>query len=107
MDTQFKKGILEMCILYQLADTETYGYEVMKIIKEVFPDVYDASIYAILRRLNAENFTETFMKDSDSGPPRKYYRITQSGMKYLHQMISEWDFMVSAVKGLGIGTKDS
>lgn len=103
MDTQFKKGVLEMCILYQLSDAEMYGYEIMKIIKEVFPDVYDASIYAILRRLNAETYTETSMRDSDSGPPRKYYRITQLGTKYLNQMIAEWDVMVSTVKGLGIG----
>jgi len=103
MDTQFKKGVLEMCILYQLSDAEMYGYELMKIIKEVFPDVYDASIYAILRRLKADDYTETSMKDSASGPPRKYYRITQQGTEYLNKMILEWEVMVSAVKGLGIG----
>jgi len=103
MDTQFKKGVLEMCILHQLSDAEMYGYEIMKIIKEVFPDVYDASIYAILRRLKADDYTETTMKDSASGPPRKYYRITLHGTEYLNKMISEWGVMVSAVKGLGIG----
>lgn len=102
MDTQLKKGVLEMCILYQLSKAEMYGYEIMKIIKAVFPDVYDGSIYAILRRLNAEGYTETFIKHSPSGPPRKYYRITVQGKEYLAQIISEWGAMIAGVQRLGI-----
>ncbi|MGI9862650.1 PadR family transcriptional regulator [Moorella naiadis] len=97
-----------MCILYQLSNAEMYGYEIMKIIKTVFPDVYDGSIYdgsiyAILRRLNTEGYTETFIKHSPSGPTRKYYRITMQGKEYLAQIISKWGAMVSGTQRLGNG----
>ncbi|MCM8900037.1 PadR family transcriptional regulator [Caldicoprobacter algeriensis] len=102
MNTQLKKGVLELCILYQLKDKELYGYEIMKTIQEQFSDVYDGSIYAILRRLNAEGYTHTYTKDSPSGPARKYYRITPAGIDYLRRMIAEWQKMVEGVRRLGI-----
>ncbi|MFO7153552.1 MAG: PadR family transcriptional regulator [Caldicoprobacter oshimai] len=102
MNTQLKKGVLELCILYQLKDKELYGYQIMKTIKDQFSDVYDGSIYAILRRLNAEGYTQTYTRDSPSGPARKYYRITPAGIDYLHRMIAEWQKMVEGVRKLGI-----
>lgn len=103
MDTQFKKGILEMCILFQLTKQDMYGYEIMKIIKDVFLDVYDGSIYTILRRLYNDGYTEIYMKDVPSGgPQRKYYRITRSGKEYSSKINEEWEEIVDKVKILGI-----
>lgn len=103
MDTQLKKGILEMCILFQLISRDMYGYEIMKIIKEVFPDVYDGSIYTILRRLNKEGHTESYMGNVPSGgPKRKYYRITESGKEYSININKEWKQIVINVGKLGI-----
>ena len=103
MDTQLKKGILEMCVLFQLVKLDMYGYEIMKIIKDVFPDVYDGSIYTILRRLNNEGYTETYMKDVPSGgPARKYYRITKIGIAYSNNMNLEWHLLKERVNLLGI-----
>jgi PadR family transcriptional regulator PadR len=102
MDTQLKKGILEMCILFQLTKSDMYGYEIMKIIKDVFPDVYDGSIYAILRRLNAEGHTETYVRESTGGPPRKYYRITPDGREYCQNTTEEWIKLKESVQLLGI-----
>lgn len=103
MDTQLKKGILEMCILFQLRSADMYGYEIMKLIKDVFPDVYDGSIYTILRRLNSEGYTVTYMKDIPSGgPDRKYYRITQTGLEYSAAMNEQWHTLVKRVAQLGI-----
>lgn len=51
MDTQLKKGVLEMCVLIRLSRKDMYGYEIMKIIQSVFPEVYDGSIYTILHRI--------------------------------------------------------
>jgi PadR family transcriptional regulator PadR len=107
MDTQLKKGVLELCILFQLKQEELYGYEIMKTVKDQFNDVYDGSIYAILRRLNADGYTETYTKDSPSGPARKYYRITETGLDYLNIMITEWQEMIESVKKLGIPVKSS
>ncbi|MCM0648058.1 PadR family transcriptional regulator [Clostridium swellfunianum] len=102
MDTQLKKGILEMCILFQLTKNDMYGYEIMKIIKDVFPDVYDGSIYAILRRLNADGHTETYMRESTGGPQRKYYRVTTEGKNYCLSVIEEWNMLKNSVETLGI-----
>ena len=98
MDTQLKKGVLEMCILIRLSKEDLYGYEIMKIIQDVFPDVYDGSIYTILRRINGEGYTETYMKDVPSGgPARKYYRITHSGKEYCKKVTAEWEKMTESV----------
>lgn len=99
MDTQLKKGVLEMCVLIQLSKRDMYGYELMKIIQDVFPEVYDGSIYTILRRIRGEGYTETYMKDVPSGgPPRKYYRITPPGRKYSEKVKAEWDRMTKSVE---------
>jgi len=101
MDTQLKKGVLEMCILIQLSRQDMYGYEIMKIIQDVFPEVYDGSIYTILRRIKGEGYTETYMKDVPSGgPSRKYYRITALGREYCDRVITEWEKMTKSVEKL-------
>ena len=69
MDTQLKKGVLELAILYQLREGEEYGYEIMKRIREEFPDVYEGSVYAILRRLAAEGVAAVSRRPSGMGPP--------------------------------------
>lgn len=107
MDTQLKKGVLELCILFQLKNKELYGYEIMKTVKDQFSDVYDGSIYAILRRLNADGYTETYTKASPNGPARKYYHITPTGSDYLDEMITEWQKMIESVNKLGIPFAES
>lgn len=97
-----KKGVLEMCILFQLKNEPLYGYELMKSVRKVFPDVYEGSIYTILRRLNAMGYTEITQRESPNGPARKYYGITQFGLEYLNQMLDEWRTIVTGVSSMGI-----
>lgn len=101
MDTQLKKGVLEMCILLQLKKRDMYGYEIMKIIQDVFPEVYDGSIYTILRRMKSEGYTETYMQDVPSGgPQRKYYHITEEGIAYTLRTVEEWERLTESVQKL-------
>ena len=102
MDAQMKKGVLEMCILFKLKGKELYGYEIMKAVRFSFPDVYEGSIYTILRRLNKEGYTEITIRASDSGPSRKYYNITEAGINYLDEMILEWHLILKGVINFGI-----
>lgn len=102
MDTQLKKGVLAMCILYQIRDKEEYGYEILRRVQAAFPDVYDGSVYAVLRRLAAEGYAETILRPSDSGPPRKYYRITSGGQAYLKTALEDWQALQRQVRELGI-----
>lgn len=102
MDAQMKKGVLEMCVLQLLSGEALYGYEVMKTVQEALPGVYDGSVYAVLRRLRADGYAETFQGETSSGPPRKYYRLTQAGQSRLDEALLEWNSLVSAVRQLGI-----
>lgn len=102
MDTQMKKGVLEMCILYKLKDEPLYGYEIMKAVREVFPSVYEGSIYTILRRLNTTGYTDISERESPNGPPRKYYGISPLGKEYLEQMLDEWSSIIAGVSSFGI-----
>ncbi|MCO7127993.1 PadR family transcriptional regulator [Sporolactobacillus shoreicorticis] len=102
MDTQMKKGILEMCILFRLKDESLYGYELMKSVRQVFPDVYEGSVYTILRRLKTAGYTCVTQKESATGPTRKYYGITSQGSDYLRKSINEWRAVVQGVTQLGI-----
>lgn len=102
MDAQMKKGVLEMCVLHLLSRGPLYGYEVMKTVQEAFPDVYDGSVYAVLRRLHADGCTETYLGETSGGPPRKYYRLTGAGRTRLAEAKSEWNSLVAAVRRLKI-----
>ncbi|MHB1484886.1 MAG: PadR family transcriptional regulator [Saccharofermentanales bacterium] len=102
MDTQLKKGVLGMCILQLIARQEIYGYEVMKRIQHEFPDIYEGSIYAVLRRLAEDGCAETVLRPSVTGPMRKYYHITESGQKLLDETLAEWRNLYEGVVKLGI-----
>ncbi len=102
MDAQLKKGVLEMCILYAIAQKARYGYDIMKQMHDFFPEVNESTFYAILRRLNREGLTEAYYSGESGGPPRKYYRILDKGNAYLEQSISHWRILTAAVREIGI-----
>lgn len=89
MNPQFKKGILELCVLKLVKDDDTYGYELVERISQKF-EISEGTIYPILRRLTEEKYFETYLKESPSGPPRKYYRITALGSGYQERLLKEW-----------------
>ncbi|MCL6588531.1 MAG: PadR family transcriptional regulator [Firmicutes bacterium] len=87
MDTQLKKGLLDMCVLAVLAREDTYGYQLTQRINEVL-DTSETALYPVLRRLEAQNLLETYSLEY-SGRLRKYYRITAAGMTRLHENQAE------------------
>ncbi|MCY6959190.1 PadR family transcriptional regulator [Clostridium brassicae] len=96
MDTQLKKGVLELCVLSVLRDKDCYGYElVTEISKNI--EISDGTIYPILRRLTKEGYFNTYLKESTEGPPRKYYSLTAEGEKKRIQLTEEWQEFVKAV----------
>ena len=97
MNTQFKKGVLEICVLSVISDKDMYGYELVQNISEVI-DVNEGTIYPILRRLTKEGYFETYMKESNEGPARKYYKITDLGNTVLKEQVDEWKSFVKAIE---------
>ncbi|HVE44736.1 MAG TPA: PadR family transcriptional regulator [Gammaproteobacteria bacterium] len=90
MNTQFNKGILEMCVLALLAKRDCYGFELVDTISN-HVDISEGTIYPLLRRLTQENYVETYLQESPSGPPRKYYHMTPHGKVFTENLIKEWN----------------
>lgn len=89
MDAQFKKGVLELCVLSQLLDNDQYGYELTdKISKEL--SITAGTLYLVLKRLKDNNYVDTYLKESPSGPARKYYHITKKGIEFQAKQKEEW-----------------
>ncbi|MCS1350707.1 PadR family transcriptional regulator [Mechercharimyces sp. CAU 1602] len=89
MNTQFKKGVLELCVLVLLDKNDCYGYElVQKISSQI--EITEGSVYPILRRLTKEEYFTTYLQESSEGPPRKYYSLTEKGRQYLNERLREW-----------------
>ena len=96
--SQLRRGVLELCILQVLRRTPSYGYEIVTTLADMGPlATTENTIYPLLRRLKTEQLLETFSKESPSGPPRQYYRITRAGMTHLATLEKEWGSMVDAV----------
>ena len=102
MESQIKKGILEMCVLFTIREEEMYGYDVMKAMKRYFPEVNESTFYAILRRLHADGSAKITLGEESKGPTRKYYKITDSGHKVLQSNIESWRRVRSIVEEIGI-----
>ncbi|MGL4335647.1 MAG: PadR family transcriptional regulator [Turicibacter sp.] len=96
MNTQYKKGILELCVLSLLSREDLYGYEVVQRISPRI-EVNESTIYPLLRRLTKEGYCTTYMKDSNEGPQRKYYSMTDTGHRYLFEMVQEWRGFINEV----------
>lgn len=102
MMIQFKKGVLELCVLSMLKQEDQYGYDVAsKLSKSI--DVADGSIYLVLRRLKQEEFVSSYLEESSGGPPRKYYVITRKGEQFLEELVDEWQQLVYNVNGIIAG----
>lgn len=102
MDTQIKKGILELCILQCIAAKDLYGYDIIQQMHVYFPEVGESAFYAILRRLNKEGAASTYTGTTSGGPARKYYRITEQGQARLKEMKNDWNRLKAIMEDMGI-----
>ncbi|MFA7253379.1 MAG: PadR family transcriptional regulator [Patescibacteria group bacterium] len=89
MDTQLKKGVLELCVLSVLGSHDCYGYELVNLISREIA-ISEGTIYPLLRRLKAEGYLETYLEESTEGPSRKYYKLTQKGAETYAELKQEW-----------------
>ena len=89
MDAQFKKGILDICVLSILEKKEIYGYGLEMEMASLM-DVSGNTLYPLLRRLEKDDYLDTYMHVSDQGRRRKYYRITDKGRSHLKELRKDW-----------------
>lgn len=105
---QVRRGILEYCILSLISAKPCYGYELITLLNRWEPlAVTEGTLYPLLRRLVKEKHLDSFWQESDAGPPRKYYSLTDSGINLLKAMSSEWKKINAAVGEIeNVGKED-
>lgn len=100
--TQLRKGMLELCILRAVGKEPLYGYDIVKRLGDVDSLVVsEGTVYPILSRLKAEGLLETTIEESQSGPPRKYYRLTPAGRRMAESMNGYWGKVKNGIDQLG------
>lgn len=89
INTQFKKGVLELLVLVIVEKEDMYGYQLVEAVSKIV-DVNEGTIYPILKRLTNEGLFETYLEESNEGPVRKYYHITVAGKEKKKLQLEEW-----------------
>lgn len=99
IEVQLKKGVLALCVLALLSKADSYAYEIAsQLAKDI--DMGEGTIYPLMRRMQSDGQVETYLVESQSGPPRKYYRLTQAGRDSFTAQKAEWAAFVSAVDNI-------
>lgn len=95
---QMRKGILEYCILTVLSKRAAYPSEIIKELKEAKLIVVEGTLYPLLTRLKNAGLLQYNWVESSSGPPRKYYELTEEGKVFLKELKNTWTELYTAVE---------
>lgn len=89
--TQLLKGVLDLAVLEMLDRSDGYGYELVTSLREAgLEAVGEASVYGTLRRLRDDGYVDSYVVPSESGPHRRYYRLTRVGQSRRHDLGKTW-----------------
>ncbi|WP_338410479.1 PadR family transcriptional regulator [uncultured Flavobacterium sp.] len=99
---QMRKGVLEFCILSVLKVKDAYTSEILETLKEAKLLVVEGTVYPLLTRLKNEGLLLYRWEESTSGPPRKYYGLTDVGKDFLKELGSTWNELSEAVNTITI-----
>ncbi|MCH2198771.1 MAG: PadR family transcriptional regulator [Flavobacteriales bacterium] len=94
---QMRKGVLEYCILSILSHQEAYPSDIIAMLKEAKLIVVEGTLYPLLTRLKNAGLLSYRWEESTSGPPRKYYTLTETGQLFLKELDKTWSELASAV----------
>ncbi|MGB0777697.1 MAG: PadR family transcriptional regulator [Flavobacteriaceae bacterium] len=97
---QMRKGVLEYCILSILEKEDAYTSEILNTLKASQMIVVEGTIYPLLTRLKNAGLLNYRWEESTSGPPRKYYALTENGKLFLKELDSSWMNLVTAVANI-------
>ncbi|MDB9776052.1 PadR family transcriptional regulator [Vicingaceae bacterium] len=95
---QMRKGVLEYCILSILSSGEAYPSEIINQLKEGKLIVVEGTLYPLLTRLKNAELLSYRWEESKSGPPRKYYQLTDKGSNFLKELDVTWSDLMKAVE---------
>lgn len=102
IEIQLKKGALELCVLALLSHRDSYAYEIASRLADAI-GMGEGTIYPLMRRLQGDGLVETYLVESSSGPPRKYYRLSESGRKTFDGQKEAWTAFSGSVDQIVFG----
>ena len=94
MDSQLKRGILDVCVLSAMRAKDTYGYQIIKEISPVI-QISESTLYPILKRLEESGCVVSYTSEHN-GRLRKYYRLTSIGSERIKEFLNDWDSIMRA-----------
>ena len=97
-----RKGVLEYCILSIIADKEVYASDIIQKLKDAKLIVVEGTMYPLLTRLKNDGLLSYRWEESKSGPPRKYFQITEKGIESLTVLDKGWHGLVEAVSKISV-----
>jgi PadR family transcriptional regulator PadR len=106
IEIQLKKGVLGFCVLALLSRSNSYAYEIASKLS-LAVDMGEGTIYPLMRRMQSDGLVATYLEESPSGPPRKYYRLTDTGRAALAQQLAEWRSFTASVEELIAGLEQA
>jgi len=96
--TQLRRGILELCVLSIISEGEIYSSDIITLLKRHKElELKEGTLYPLLSRLKNSGLLQYTWRESTSGPPRKYYEITETGSEFLEGLVDTWNNLVQAV----------
>ncbi len=96
MDIQLKRGLLDVCVLAAIKNEDSYGYKIIKDLKP-YIELSESTLYTILKRLEGAGML-TLRSAEHDGRLRKYYHITQDGIKRIDEFKDEWKEVISVYR---------
>jgi PadR family transcriptional regulator, regulatory protein PadR len=95
---QMRKGLLEFCILHIISRGEVYASDMIEELTGAKMIVVEGTLYPLLQRLKNASLVTYKWVESESGPPRKYYSITDEGKKFLETLNETWESLVQSTQ---------
>lgn len=98
--SQMRKGVLEFCVLSVIRKGEAYPSDIIEQMKAANFQLLEGTLYPLLTRLKNSGMVNYRWIESSSGPPRKYFSLTDKGQLFYQELENTWNEMVSAVDGV-------
>jgi PadR family transcriptional regulator PadR len=106
LNAQFKKGVLELCVLALLARKDCYGFELVTSVSRSVA-MSEGTVYPLLKRLRDDGLLNTYLAESSEGPPRKYYKLTAQGEQKFAELLEEWRAFCKGVDDIIMGRESA
>jgi PadR family transcriptional regulator PadR len=100
-----RKGLLEFLVLKIIAAKQVYAADILNELRGTEFSTQEGTLYPLLSKLRREGFLNYAWKESEAGPPRKYYELTAQGREHLQEILAYWQTISATVKSLGESSK--